>query len=82
MAEMISGVPLFRGRDNNDQLTQILRVLGTPDEVTLRRIQTESILTDFVSAHFIASGSLRFSSDRSLEWLEFLSNHFTLKLIH
>ncbi|KAH9440837.1 hypothetical protein Pst134EA_032992 [Puccinia striiformis f. sp. tritici] len=42
MAEMISGVPLFRGRDNNDQLTQILRVLGTPDEVTLRRIQTES----------------------------------------
>ncbi|WAQ87970.1 hypothetical protein PtA15_9A95 [Puccinia triticina] len=43
MAEMISGVPLFRGRDNNDQLTQILRVLGTPDEVTLRRIQTESV---------------------------------------
>ncbi|EGG09073.1 uncharacterized protein MELLADRAFT_71281 [Melampsora larici-populina 98AG31] len=42
MAEMISGVPLFRGRDNNDQLTQILRVLGTPDDTTLRRIQAES----------------------------------------
>ncbi|KAK4050587.1 negative regulator of the PHO system [Microbotryomycetes sp. JL221] len=42
MAEMISGVPLFRGRDNNDQLNQILRILGTPDEATLRRIAAES----------------------------------------
>lgn len=40
---MISGVPLFRGRDNNDQLNQILRILGTPDEATLRRIATESV---------------------------------------
>ncbi|SCZ92485.1 BZ3500_MvSof-1268-A1-R1_Chr5-2g07903 [Microbotryum saponariae] len=39
---MISGVPLFRGRDNNDQLNQILRILGTPDEATLRRIASES----------------------------------------
>lgn len=39
---MISGVPLFRGRDNNDQLNQILRILGTPDDTTLRRIATES----------------------------------------
>jgi negative regulator of PHO system len=43
MAEMISGVPLFRGRDNNDQLNQILRILGTPDEATLRRIAAESV---------------------------------------
>jgi hypothetical protein len=40
---MISGVPLFRGRDNNDQLNQILRILGTPDEATLRRIAAESV---------------------------------------
>jgi negative regulator of PHO system len=39
---MISGVPLFRGRDNNDQLNQILRIIGTPDEATLRRIASES----------------------------------------
>lgn len=43
MAEMLSGVPLFRGRDNNDQLNQILRILGTPDEATLRRIAAESV---------------------------------------
>jgi serine/threonine protein kinase len=43
MAEMISGVPLFRGRDNNDQLNQILRILGTPDDNTLRRIAQESV---------------------------------------
>ena len=38
MAEMISGIPLFRGRDNNDQLMQIIRVLGTPDELSLIHI--------------------------------------------
>jgi negative regulator of PHO system len=43
MAEMLSGVPLFRGRDNNDQLNQILRILGTPDEQTLRRIVQDSV---------------------------------------
>ena len=42
MAEMSSGVPLFRGRDNNDQLMQIIRILGTPDEHTIKRILQES----------------------------------------
>ncbi|PWN98580.1 putative PHO85-cyclin-dependent protein kinase [Tilletiopsis washingtonensis] len=42
MAEMISGVPLFRGRDNNDQLNQILRILGTPDENTIKRLVNDS----------------------------------------
>ena len=50
MAEMITGVPLFRGRDNNDQLNQILRILGTPDDATLKRIVQES-----VSAHTLVS---------------------------
>jgi negative regulator of PHO system len=46
MAEMISGVPLFRGRDNNDQLNQILRVLGTPDEATIERLRKDSVSND------------------------------------
>ncbi|KAG8988714.1 negative regulator of the PHO system [Tulasnella sp. 427] len=41
-AEMISGVPLFRGRDNQDQLLNIMRIIGTPDDRTLRKISTES----------------------------------------
>ncbi|EIW65025.1 Pkinase-domain-containing protein [Trametes versicolor FP-101664 SS1] len=40
-AEMISGVPLFRGRDNQDQLLHIMRIIGTPDERVLRKIATE-----------------------------------------
>ncbi|KAH9927475.1 Pkinase-domain-containing protein [Epithele typhae] len=40
-AEIISGVPLFRGRDNQDQLLHIMRIIGTPDERTLRKIATE-----------------------------------------
>jgi len=41
-AEMISGVPLFRGRDNQDQLLHIMRIIGTPDDRTLRKIATDS----------------------------------------
>ena len=42
-AEMISGVPLFRGRDNQDQLLNIMRIIGTPDERTLRNIVNQSV---------------------------------------
>ena len=40
---MISGVPLFRGRDNQDQLLHIMRIIGTPDDRTLRKIATEGV---------------------------------------
>ncbi|KAG2177287.1 hypothetical protein INT43_007944 [Umbelopsis isabellina] len=40
-AEMLGGKPLFKGRDYVDQLNQILGILGTPDEVTLRRVGSE-----------------------------------------
>jgi negative regulator of PHO system len=42
-AEMISGVPLFRGRDNADQLLHSMRIIGTPDERTLRKMVAESV---------------------------------------
>lgn len=42
-AEMMSGVPLFRGKDNQDQLIHIMRIIGTPDERTLRKIATDSV---------------------------------------
>ncbi|KAJ9094192.1 hypothetical protein QFC19_008043 [Naganishia cerealis] len=42
-AEMISGVPLFRGRDNNDQLNAIIKVVGTPDDRTFRKIMQDSV---------------------------------------
>jgi len=41
-AEMISGVPLFRGRDNQDQLLHIMRIIGSPDERTLRKLAADS----------------------------------------
>ncbi|KAI9355097.1 kinase-like domain-containing protein [Zopfochytrium polystomum] len=40
-AELLGGKPLFKGRDYVDQLNQILCVLGTPDDATLRRIGSE-----------------------------------------
>lgn len=44
-AEMISGVPLFRGRDNQDQLLHIMRIIGTPSESVIRKITQESVST-------------------------------------
>ncbi|EEB91574.1 hypothetical protein MPER_10045, partial [Moniliophthora perniciosa FA553] len=37
-AEMISGVPLFRGKDNQDQLLHIMRIIGTPSEQQFKNI--------------------------------------------
>jgi len=41
-AEMISGVPLFRGRDNQDQLLHIMRIIGTPTEAQFQKMQRDS----------------------------------------
>ncbi|EIM81748.1 Pkinase-domain-containing protein [Stereum hirsutum FP-91666 SS1] len=41
-AEMISGVPLFRGRDAQDQLVHIMRIIGTPEDRTLRKMAAEN----------------------------------------
>jgi negative regulator of PHO system len=40
---MISGVPLFRGRDNQDQLLHIMRIIGTPDDSVLQKIAQDSV---------------------------------------
>src|SRR5271170_4205968 len=37
--EMMSGVPLFRGRDNQDQLLHIMQIIGTPSDATLKRFR-------------------------------------------
>ena len=42
-AEMISGVPLFRGRDNQDQLLHIMRIIGTPEDRVIKKIMSESV---------------------------------------
>ncbi|KAI5824117.1 Pkinase-domain-containing protein [Schizophyllum commune Tattone D] len=41
-AEMIQGVPLFRGRDNQDQLLHIMRIIGTPSHEQLQKMQKDS----------------------------------------
>ena len=48
-AELLGGKPLFKGRDYVDQLNQILCILGTPDDATLRRIGSERVRLDTLS---------------------------------
>ena len=40
---MISGVPLFRGRDNQDQLLHIMRIIGTPSPAQLQKMAKETV---------------------------------------
>jgi len=40
---MISGSPLFRGRDNQDQLLHIMRIIGTPSEAQFQKIFKETV---------------------------------------
>ena len=56
-AEMISGVPLFRGRDNQDQLLHIMRIIGTPDERVLRKIATEGVRDQYMRPDVTCSRS-------------------------
>ena len=66
MAEMILGYPLFRGRDNNDQLTQIMRIVGTPDDRTLRKINADSVCTHWLEPPRSLLNALTFAAgDRS-----------------
>ncbi|THU99147.1 Pkinase-domain-containing protein [Dendrothele bispora CBS 962.96] len=40
-AELLTGKPLFKGKDYVDQLNKILNVLGTPDDAVIRKIGSE-----------------------------------------
>ncbi|KAJ7672613.1 kinase-like domain-containing protein [Mycena polygramma] len=49
-AEMITGMPLFRGKDNNDQLMHIMKILGTPSHQQFAKMLKDSpeiVLKDF-----------------------------------
>lgn len=52
-AEMISGVPLFRGRDNQDQLLHIMRIVGTPSDNVLRKMAQDSVSNRFLFHSFM-----------------------------
>ncbi|XP_069048728.1 mitogen-activated protein kinase 12-like isoform X2 [Lepisosteus oculatus] len=41
MAEMISGKPLFKGNDHLDQLTEIMKVTGTPTQDFVGKLQSQ-----------------------------------------
>ncbi|KAG5643838.1 negative regulator of the PHO system [Asterophora parasitica] len=41
-AEMISGTPLFRGRDSQDQLLHIMRIVGTPTDAQFQKMAKDS----------------------------------------
>uniref|UniRef100_A0A8C7I877 mitogen-activated protein kinase n=3 Tax=Oncorhynchus TaxID=8016 RepID=A0A8C7I877_ONCKI len=43
MAEMLSGKPLFKGNDHLDQLTEIMKVTGTPTQEFITKLQSQDV---------------------------------------
>jgi negative regulator of PHO system len=43
VAEFFLGCPLFRGRNNNDQILAIFKIMGTPDAGTLDKIVRQAV---------------------------------------
>ncbi|XP_035258259.1 mitogen-activated protein kinase 12-like isoform X2 [Anguilla anguilla] len=41
MAEMLSGKPLFKGNDHLDQLTEIMKITGTPTQEFISKLQSQ-----------------------------------------
>uniref|UniRef100_A0A670YIB0 mitogen-activated protein kinase n=1 Tax=Pseudonaja textilis TaxID=8673 RepID=A0A670YIB0_PSETE len=41
MAEMVTGRPLFKGNDHLDQLTEIMKVTGTPTQDFVQKLQSQ-----------------------------------------
>ncbi|XP_057693445.1 mitogen-activated protein kinase 12 [Corythoichthys intestinalis] len=41
MAEMLQGKPLFKGNDHLDQLTEIMKITGTPSQELMGKLQSE-----------------------------------------
>lgn len=58
---MISGVPLFRGRDNQDQLLHIMRIIGTPDDRVLKKIANDAVL--FLTPELFSKLTMRSARD-------------------
>ena len=58
---MINGQPLFRGRDNADQLLQIMRHRGTPAEAELKKIQEDAVSLRFHRSVCLPDARLFFS---------------------
>ncbi|XP_070971061.1 mitogen-activated protein kinase 12-like isoform X3 [Oncorhynchus clarkii lewisi] len=43
MAEMLSGKPLFKGNDHLDQLTEIMKITGTPTQDFITKLQSQDV---------------------------------------
>jgi serine/threonine protein kinase len=84
---MISGVPLFRGRDNQDQLLHIMRIIGTPDDRALRKLAQDSVglpLTYYLCVPLTQAPlhSLKLQSNNIHDILKYLSSKYFPKLLH
>uniref|UniRef100_A0A8B9RIM8 mitogen-activated protein kinase n=1 Tax=Astyanax mexicanus TaxID=7994 RepID=A0A8B9RIM8_ASTMX len=43
MAEMLMGKPLFKGNDHLDQLTEIMKITGTPTQEFISKLQSQDV---------------------------------------
>uniref|UniRef100_A0AAY4B144 mitogen-activated protein kinase n=1 Tax=Denticeps clupeoides TaxID=299321 RepID=A0AAY4B144_9TELE len=76
MAEMLLGKPLFKGNDHLDQLTEIMKITGTPTQEFICKLQSQDVSVFF----FFLSLLLQLHLDRSSPELSF-STTLVLQLL-
>uniref|UniRef100_A0AAX7VT79 mitogen-activated protein kinase n=1 Tax=Astatotilapia calliptera TaxID=8154 RepID=A0AAX7VT79_ASTCA len=48
MAEMLQGKPLFKGSDHLDQLTEIMKLIGTPSQEFISKLDSEDVINKHI----------------------------------
>lgn len=59
MAEMLQGKPLFKGRDHLDQLTEIMKITGTPSQELIAKLDSEDAKSYLKSLQKVEKKDLR-----------------------
>uniref|UniRef100_A0A8B9TN55 mitogen-activated protein kinase n=1 Tax=Anas platyrhynchos TaxID=8839 RepID=A0A8B9TN55_ANAPL len=59
MAEMITGRPLFKGNDHLDQLTEIMKIMGTPTQDFVQKLQSQDVTVSLLEKMLVLDAEKR-----------------------
>uniref|UniRef100_A0A8C6ZT57 mitogen-activated protein kinase n=1 Tax=Nothoprocta perdicaria TaxID=30464 RepID=A0A8C6ZT57_NOTPE len=66
MAEMITGRPLFKGNDHLDQLTEIMKITGTPTQEFVQKLQSQDVTVNLLEKMLVLDAEKRVTAAEAL----------------
>uniref|UniRef100_A0A673XNB5 mitogen-activated protein kinase n=1 Tax=Salmo trutta TaxID=8032 RepID=A0A673XNB5_SALTR len=66
MAEMLSGKPLFKGNDHLDQLTEIMKITGTPTQDFITKLQSQDVTVTVIECMLLLDPESRVTAAEAL----------------